>query len=51
MIKEIINLLQSSNWYKTGFDVIEQAKGSQELVTSIKIAKRKIKRKWQLSKK
>lgn len=51
MIKSIIDLLQASEWNNTGSKTIEIAKGSQELVTTFKIAKSKIKRKWQLNKK
>lgn len=47
MIRLIIDLLQSDDWLNTGSEVIEVAKGKNELATNFKTAKRKIKRQWQ----
>lgn len=50
MITEIIDLLHKDNFYGGG-EVIEIAKGKNELVTNWKGFKRKIKRIWLLKKK
>lgn len=49
MIADIIQLLQSNNFYGAG-EFTEIAKGKNELVTNLSIFKNKIKRKWQLKK-
>ena len=49
MIKEIIDLLNSDDFYNVS-DTVEIAKGKNQLVTTWKGFKRKIKRKWQLKK-
>ena len=49
MISNIIEILQKGNYYGGG-DVIEIAKGKNELVTTFASAKRKIKRAWLLRK-
>ena len=49
MISNIIEILQKGNYYGGG-DVIEIAKGKNELVTTFADAKRKIKRTWLLRK-
>jgi len=50
MIAKIIDLLQSKDWIEIKSETIEIAKGKHELASTFKIAKRKIKRQWQLRK-
>ena len=47
---EIINILRSQPFYNSG-ELIEIAKGKNEMVTTFKGFKRKIKRLWLLRKK
>jgi len=46
MIKLILTLLQSNDWINAG-EYTDIAKGKNELVSTIKGGKRKIKRVWQ----
>lgn len=50
MISNLIELLQSRDWTDYKSETIEIAKGKYELPTTFKVAKRKIKRAWQLKK-
>lgn len=50
MIKTVIDLLTSNEWYKTQSETIEIAKGKYELPTDFKGTVSKIKRIWQLRK-
>lgn len=50
MIRVIIELLQSNEWLNTGSEVIELAKGKNELPKNIKGIKKKAKRQWQSKK-
>jgi hypothetical protein len=47
MIRLILDLLKSDEWLKTGSEIIELAKGRNELADDFSKAKRKIKRQWQ----
>lgn len=49
-MKGLIDLLQLREFLEIKSEYIEIAKGRNQLVTDLKIAKRKIKRKWQLRK-
>jgi hypothetical protein len=46
MINLIIDLLQSQEWLNTGSETIEIAKGKYQLATTVKQAKRKLRRQW-----
>jgi hypothetical protein len=50
MIKLVIDLLTSNEWYNSNSDVIEIAKGKYELPSDFKGTVSKIKRIWQLRK-
>lgn len=50
MIGLVIKLLQNADYYGTGSEAIEIAKGKYQLATDIPTAKRKIKRLWQSKK-
>jgi hypothetical protein len=47
MVGLILNLLSSHDWISAKSEIIEIAKGKNELATNLKTAKRKIKRQWQ----
>lgn len=50
MIGLIIDMLQSDKWLDAKSEYVEIAKGKHELVKTMKDAKIKLKRKWQLKK-
>lgn len=47
MIKVVIDLLNSNEWYGTKSEIVEIAKGKYELPTNFKGTIAKIKRIWQ----
>lgn len=50
MIGLIIDLLQSDEWLDAKSETVEIAKGKYELAKNFKVAKRKLRRLWQLKK-